>query len=101
MRFLPVGGVNVPVVPILSLAMGLVLSNAVFHHSSCCSLLPSPTSLQNLGLHLSRCLHIHRNDQNDSTHPCKPQLLKPTRLEPMLHNKRSHRDEKPMHRSKE
>ena len=26
-----------------------------------------------------------------------PQLLKPTRLEPMLRNKRSHRNEKPMH----
>ena len=26
-----------------------------------------------------------------------PQLLKPTRLEPMLHNKRSYRNEKPMH----
>ena len=30
-----------------------------------------------------------------STH--EPQLLKPTRLEPMLHNKRSHRNEKPAH----
>ena len=26
-----------------------------------------------------------------------PQLLKPTRLEPVLHNKRSHRNEKPVH----
>ena len=26
-----------------------------------------------------------------------PQLLKPTRLEPMLHNKRNHRNEKPVH----
>ena len=30
-----------------------------------------------------------------------PQLLKPTRLEPMLHNKRSHLNEKPAHRNKE
>ena len=28
-----------------------------------------------------------------------PQLLKPTRLEPVLHNKRSHRNEKPAHRN--
>ena len=26
-----------------------------------------------------------------------PQLLKPTRLEPVLHNKRSHHNEKPVH----
>ena len=30
-----------------------------------------------------------------------PQLLKPTHLEPMLHNKRSHHNEKPVHRNKE
>ena len=30
-----------------------------------------------------------------------PQLLKPMRLEPMLHNKRSHLNEKPAHRNKE
>ena len=30
-----------------------------------------------------------------------PQLLKPTRLGPMLHNKRSHRDEKAAHCNKE
>ena len=29
------------------------------------------------------------------------QLLKPTCLEPVLHNKRSHRNEKPKHRNKE
>ena len=29
------------------------------------------------------------------------QLLKPVRLEPVLCNKRSHRNEKPMHRNKE
>ena len=29
------------------------------------------------------------------------QLLKPARLEPMLRNKRSHRDEKPVHRNEE
>ncbi|KAJ8785428.1 hypothetical protein J1605_007025 [Eschrichtius robustus] len=31
----------------------------------------------------------------------EPQLLKPTRLEPMLCNKRSHRNEKPLHRNEE
>ena len=30
-----------------------------------------------------------------------PQLLKPAHLEPVLRNKRSHRNEKPMHRNKE
>ena len=30
-----------------------------------------------------------------------PQLLKPAHLEPMLHNKRSHHNEKPTHRNKE
>ena len=30
-----------------------------------------------------------------------PQLLKPMRLEPMLRNKRSHRNEKPAHRNEE
>ena len=32
---------------------------------------------------------------------CKPQLLKPTRLEPMLCNKRIHRSEKPAHHNKD
>ena len=32
---------------------------------------------------------------------CVPQLLKPMLLEPVLHNKRSHRNEKPLHRNKE
>ena len=31
----------------------------------------------------------------------KPQLLKPTCLEPMLHNKRSHRNERPAHHNEE
>ena len=31
----------------------------------------------------------------------EPQLLKPMPLEPVLHNKRSHRNEKPTHRSEE
>ncbi|KAJ8781339.1 hypothetical protein J1605_011323 [Eschrichtius robustus] len=31
----------------------------------------------------------------------EPQLLKPTCLEPVLHNKRSHCNEKPMHRNEE
>ena len=30
-----------------------------------------------------------------------PQLLKPERLEPVLRNKRSHRNEKPMRRNEE
>ena len=30
-----------------------------------------------------------------------PQLLKPVRLQPMLHNKRSHRNEKPAHHNEE
>ena len=30
-----------------------------------------------------------------------PQLLKPVRLEPMLRNKRSHRNEKPVHHNEE
>ena len=30
-----------------------------------------------------------------------PQLLKPARLEPMLRNKRSHHDEKLVHRNEE
>ena len=32
---------------------------------------------------------------------CTPQLLRPTRLEPLLRNKRRHRNEKPAHRSEE
>ena len=32
---------------------------------------------------------------------CVPQLLKSARLEPMLRNKRSHRNEKPTHRNEE
>ena len=32
---------------------------------------------------------------------CMPQLLKPARLEPVLHNKRSDRNEKPAHRKEE
>ena len=32
---------------------------------------------------------------------CAPQLLKHMRLEPVLRNKRSHRNEKPAHRNKE
>ena len=31
----------------------------------------------------------------------EPQLLKPMRLEPVLRNKRSHRNEKPTHRNEE
>ena len=31
----------------------------------------------------------------------EPQLLKPARLEPMLRDKRSHRNEKPVHRNEE
>ena len=32
---------------------------------------------------------------------CVLQLLTPTRLEPVLHNKRIHRNEKPVHRNEE
>ena len=32
---------------------------------------------------------------------CEPQLLKPVRLEPVLRNKRNHRNEKPVHRNEE
>ena len=32
---------------------------------------------------------------------CVPQLLKPACLEPVLRNKRSHRNEKPVHRNEE
>ena len=32
---------------------------------------------------------------------CEPQLLKPACLEPMLRNKRSHRNEKPEHSNEE
>ena len=32
---------------------------------------------------------------------CVPQVLKPAHLEPVLHNKRSHRNEKPEHRNEE
>ena len=32
---------------------------------------------------------------------CVPQPLKPVRLDPMLHNKRSHRNEKPAHQNEE
>ena len=37
--------------------------------------------------------------QRDKTHV--PQLLKPARLEPVLRNKRSHRNEKTAHRNEE
>ena len=42
-----------------------------------------------------------RSHMPRSNKACKPQLLKPTRLEPVLHNKRSHRNEKPAHRNEE
>ena len=35
------------------------------------------------------------------TEPVHCQLLKPEHLEPVLHNKRSHRNEKPVHHSAE
>ena len=35
-----------------------------------------------------------------SNEACVPQLLKPTRLEPVLCNKRSHNSEKPVHRNR-
>ena len=39
--------------------------------------------------------------QATSTGACEPRLLKPTRLEPVLRNKRSHHKEKPVHRNEE
>ena len=39
--------------------------------------------------------------QATTTEARVPQLLKPARLEPVLRNKRSHRNEKPAHRNAE
>ena len=36
-----------------------------------------------------------------TTEACVPQLVKPAHLEPVLCNKRSHRNEKPAHHNKE
>ena len=44
--------------------------------------------------HVPQLLSLH-------SRACEPQLLKPTCLEPMLRNKRSHHNEKPMHRNEE
>ena len=51
---------------------------------------------------------VHHNDWACALEPVShnywahvPQLLKPTRLEPVLHNKRSHHSEKPVHRNKD
>ena len=52
--------------------------------------------------------HVPRSNEarapqllNLRSRACKPQLLKPARLEPGLRNKRSHRNEKPAHRNEE
>ena len=42
-----------------------------------------------------------RSHMPRSNEACVPQLLKPARLEPVLRNKRSHRDEKPAHYNEE
>ncbi|KAJ8791069.1 hypothetical protein J1605_020870 [Eschrichtius robustus] len=44
--------------------------------------------------HASQLLSLHSRAH-------EPQLLKPTCLEPVLHNKRSHCNEKPAHRNEE
>ena len=52
--------------------------------------------------------HVHHNYWACALEPMshnywahEPQLLKPESLEPVLHNKRSHRNEKPAHRNEE
>ena len=42
-----------------------------------------------------------RSHMRQSNKALKPQLLKPARLEPVLRNKRSHHNEKPVHRKEE
>nr|XP_058909459.1 small ubiquitin-related modifier 1 isoform X2 [Kogia breviceps] len=44
---------------------------------------------------------LGRSHMPRSNLACAPQLLKPACLEPMLCHKRSHRNEKPMHRNQE
>ena len=44
---------------------------------------------------------LGRSHMRQSNKARVPQLLKPTHLEPMLRNKRSHCNQKPMHRNKE
>ena len=50
--------------------------------------------LQSKKTHVSQLLSLRSRAR-------EPQLLKPMRLEPVLRNKRSHRNEKPMHRNEE
>ena len=45
--------------------------------------------------------HNYWSPQATTTEACKPRLLKLTHLEPVLRNKRSHRNEKPVHRKEE
>ena len=42
--------------------------------------------------------HNYLSPRATTTEAHVPQLLKPTHLKPMLHNKRSHRNEKPVYR---
>ena len=58
---------------------------------------PGPGRSHMLWSHLDcvpQLLSLHSRDR-------EPQLLKPACLEPVLHNKRSHHNEKPAHRNKE
>ena len=48
--------------------------------------------------HMPRSNQAH-GPQLLSSRTCEPQLLKPAHLEPVLHNKRSHHNEKPARRN--
>ena len=54
---------------------------------------------------LSLCSTAHEpqllSPRAATTEACELQLLKPTHLEPMIRNKRSHHNEKPAHRNEE
>ena len=47
------------------------------------------------------CCRATKPVRHNYSGACVPQLLKPARLEPVLRNKRSHRNEKPVHSNKE
>ena len=50
---------------------------------------------------LESASHNYWSLRATTTEACEPQLLKPARLEPVLHNKRSHCNEKPAHCNKD
>ena len=50
---------------------------------------------------LAPASHDYWSSQATTTEARTPQLLKPALLEPVLRNKRSHRNEKPLHHNKE